>query len=159
MMTPETKLYLEQNIGLIENNNFEEFFENTPCDIFDEVYMALRDADIKFEFLTDFYIGYEINKEPEYLTSEGCLEDAKESAIDFIKDTPEIKSIYVGITFKDLVWSATIGDFTSSGKSGYHDGYRDITCSDGIVYRATYDDEYCCAHDIHKIAYTKRTKV
>lgn len=158
-MTPETKLYLEQNIKLIENNNFEEFFKEAPCDIFDEVYMALKDADIKFEFITDFYIGYETNEDSEYLPSEGCLEDAKKSAIDFIKDNPEIKTIYVGITFRDLIWSATIGNFTSSGKNGWHDGYRDITCSDGIVYRATYDDDSSYADDIHKIAYTKRTKV
>ena len=155
-MTPKAKLYLEQNINLIDRNNFEEFFEGTPCDIFDEVYMALKDADIEFEFITDFYIGYEINKDPEYLPSEGCLEDAKESAINFIKDNPEIKTIYVGITYRDLVWRATIGNFTSSGKNGY----RDITCSDGIVYRATYDDEDSSyANGIREIAHTERTKV
>ena len=142
------KEYIETHIELIDNENYKEFFETLPCDIFIETYNILRNANIKFEYITDFYIGYEENNEPEYLSPEESLEDAINSALNFIQNYPEIKEIYVGITYRDLVWEASISKFIldSSGK-----GHRDITCKDGSIFRAYYDDEFSDSINCEKI--------
>lgn len=133
-MTQQVKQFIEENRELIDTP--AELLQQTPANIFAELYNILKTADVIENYFDNFYLYYEEGYTDYYPAKCKSFEEAIEKAIQVVSDRNVLIKIYIDnkkggpvLQGKKQYPSTKIDENTST---------QDVVFSDGSVYRIHY---------------------